>query len=578
MDGMFYQPPTKEQIPLKPSSYTPQTPSEQIRGQKVVLSGDQAHYYIHNGLFREVLFMNLSGKKMPSISIRLNFDQGDQIFTDSIRNKAEVIAFKDPKTDLFVAINKDEEFDLTTGDDNQESVYYLFRKRAFEYIKEAKEAVMLEVNTKSQQIAIASTVEYNVTLLEKQLTQLITDQVSILKDLQQQVNLIASQNLPAINEFVCFQNENISGKITRKLPYDNPKDKQLTQEDLHIIHSFLDVYLNEYDKNVLSWYLGAALLNKEIYHEYVSKALIVLGKGGRGKTSLFTGLLNALLTPAYYSSRPSFDKFFQADEKFATSSLSRKRVSLYSEAEFMGQRQLERAKQIEGAILHNFDGLDTSVMKTTIADGITSKEPKYSQLIFGRLKGLHIILTNHVPHMDGKVEEDLTRRFIAITIKEGHAIQKVRQLGLEGKENYQNYLKQHASIFAAYFMQYYLAHETDYVATTYNAEDSNLTTYETQADYKEVVQATQPQTKDKFIHLLHQFATNTALSTTKLEKAYVKKDPLLFKQLDNLSLLNGSKAVLSNYIDDATGLRKELTETYGQTIKKAGWRAFNLNG
>ena len=91
-------------------------------------------------LFRDVTFNGLDNdnkksKKRASVSVRLNFDDDDVIYVATLKNKPEIVGFKDPDTGFLVAADLETDLSLE-GDTQEKNVRFEFQKRVFEFLKQ----------------------------------------------------------------------------------------------------------------------------------------------------------------------------------------------------------------------------------------------------------------------------------------------------------------------------------------------------------------------------------------------------------------------------------------------------------
>ena len=64
-------------------------------------------------------------------------------------------------------------------------------------------------------------------------------------------------------------------KATGRVDYENPATAEFTEEQKHLVDTFLDTFLDDDSKLALSWYFGAALSNVDIHDDRVSKMMVV---------------------------------------------------------------------------------------------------------------------------------------------------------------------------------------------------------------------------------------------------------------------------------------------------------------
>lgn len=525
-------------------------------------------------LFRDVTFNGLDNdnkksKKRASISVRLNFDDDDVIYVATLKNKPEIVGFKDPETGFLVAA--DLESDLSLEANGQEkNVRFEFQKRVFEFLKQKCDEKLAENASNAGK-------GFNQKEVRKRFKFLQEDKVEILSDINKQIGLLASRPLPSFNEYVAFSDEKPNYTITTTLPYKRPVYSDYTKEDYQKVDDFLDIFCDDYSKHALAWYFGAALHNKNVYDQHVSKALVVIGKSGIGKSTLINGLANAVITGPFYRIHTSFDDHFEMRDKHSTASIPRKRLTIYSEAEFRGQTVQEKT--------HRFDGLNTSAIKSMLTEGITPNEKKYENRIYSKLNGLHIILTNYTPQIDG-VHDDLKRRLLAITIKPTSMYAKAKKFNLTSEQAFKEFLTTNQRLFAAYFMKTYSENPDYYVNETYHVTDTEL--FETEVEEMtndEIKKEKRQQQKENkstdqpdYITTIEKMADDYSLDLdTFIEALKANNDNLIiYSDKKKAYYLNGSKNILKQFTTDAGQLRTALKDVFGTTVKIKNWRGFKL--
>ena len=179
--------------------------------------------------------------------------------------------------------------------------------------------------------------------------------------------------MPNVNEYMVFADDEAWNEdiyVTRRVPYKNPANRKLEKSERKIVDDFLDVFFDEYNKQAFAWYMGACLLNLPVYDERVSRlGVMTSSHGGSGKSSLMSAIMNGVFTEDFCAVKPNFDRFFLNNNRFGADSLSVKRLSIYSEADWGVER--------DGENTHSFDGLNVSAIKSLITDGYITKEPKF---------------------------------------------------------------------------------------------------------------------------------------------------------------------------------------------------------
>lgn len=267
----------------------------------------------------------------------------------------------------------------------------------------------------------------------------------------------------SINQYLVFSDTTITDQLaTYRLPYKDPAKQELTQEQKDLVERFLSVFVTRINMNILSWYMGATLLNVPLYHANISKMLVVSSAGGGcGKNTLFGALSSALLTDNYRDIKPEFDDVFDKTNRFGAGDLLNVRYTQYNEANFSSSDQN----------VHDFSGLAVSEIKSLISDGYVSRERKFADVINNKVSSMQVVLTNNFPEIDEK-RTDLTRRLLALTIKADRMEIKGRKLGLNSETEIYEFVKDNVQAFANYFASYYMNHKRQYTNIDYNAQDA----------------------------------------------------------------------------------------------------------
>lgn len=407
-------------------------------------------------LFRTVWFENLEkrSKKPARLSIRLNMASDSVIFVEKSR-KVSVVGFEDPNTGLFVS---------STDNENDDNVYQRFREVAIQYAFEELDKFLRKLEAMSAEEY--SDLDYKpISRISNELYEFLADRSALYRDLHSQVSLIESKAVPRVNERVLYEDDDaksVDFRVTTKLPYKNPTNQTVTEEETKLVEDFLDPFLDDYNKKVLSWYFGAALSNVDIHDDRISKMLVVASsRGGSGKSSLINGLTNALFTDKFSAIAPSFDNYFVSNNRFSTGTLPITRFTVHSEADFCDTNY---------SSAHDFTGLSNSMIKSLITDGHVSHERKYVDSVVTRLHGLHAVLTNHPPVITDETEA-FRRRFLPLVIKPTKMQTKAAHLDLVGQSKFDKFIADNAQAFANYFVNAFKADEYLFSETDYDRAD-----------------------------------------------------------------------------------------------------------
>lgn len=413
-------------------------------------------------LFRDVTFANLDKKsqKGASVSVRIYGNQDDLVYVQSKGNKNLVVGYTDPETGLFHADIKD-----AHTAENRRHPYTDYRNAAAKFAEEAIDKKLDELRKQESDSKDTFESKYKpLKLIERQLSEYISDKHDFYADLQKQMNGVISRQLPHINEYLAYDDDKLDGPqmVTDKVPYCNPMKQTVTKEQREHVDKLLDVFLDKENKERLMWYFGAVLSNVDLQDPTVTKLLLVTSAhGGSGKSTLINALADYVVTSPYVQIDSGFDKNFRSNDKFSTSNLPTCRLGVYSEAYFNGETRAD--------LPHDFSGLEQSEMKSWITEGYVANEKKYADKQIAYLTGLHVILTNHPPEIDKK-RKDLSRRFLGVLIKSGDMMRtKSRQLGMD-KPKFDAYIKTHAQAFANVFVDMYQNDPTRYQSYLYSTE------------------------------------------------------------------------------------------------------------
>lgn len=539
-------------------------------GVKVDHSQDNQFVEVEpTNMFRTVIFENLKrGDKKPArLSVRLNFESDQVIYTERVKSRAEVVGFVMPEGEdnegLFV-----HETQMVDGD-SESNTYHQFRLQAVKYATKAIEEELARISA----LPAEKQEEYkNLSLISNQLMSYLMDKNEFFMDLQKQVNNITSRKLPRVNEYMLYQGElSDKFKATGRVDYENPANAEFTEEQKHLVDTFLDTFLDDDSKLALSWYFGAALSNVDIHDDRVSKMMVVSsGQGGSGKSSLITGLTKALMGELYSTVSPSFDTYFVSNNRFATSTLPTTRMTVYSEAEFNDPNLGNE---------HNFKGLDISMIKSFIADGYISDEKKTKDAVIKRIHGLHTVLTNNVPVITDAAEA-LRRRLLPVVVKPTRMQDKAAHLGLVGQTTFNQYLVDNAQAFANYFVNVFTTNEYLFTYDDYDHEafqdaitDGQLSTQDKKRNDEETLsRQVEAAANNDIIQAIDELAEISGVTDT----SEIKKDiqlALVNGELSNMRMSDGAlyidstKQAFMKY-PQGEELRKLLIKAFGPTVRK----------
>ena len=349
------------------------------------------------------------------------FIGNDEIDAHSLYFKLATLQAETEGLKYLRSIKNEDWFNMTTGSDNQR-IYKTYNQIANELQKSSRDGFKYE---------------------------------NIHAALQKKINLAQVPDLDTnkLNAFVTFEetrekapNYKTNGYNTTTLPYRNPAIlKPLKQEQREMVEKVLYTFLNEEDAEIFASFYGAALMNVE--QRTLSKALVVQGVSGIGKSTLIESISTGVLGE-FAKKENSLDKPFNADDRFATGTISNTRLTFYDEALWHGPR-FENYH-------HDLRGLNTSDLNTLITDGYISSDVKYQQNKFERtITALQVVGTNYVP--DVPTGHPMDRRLVLIQVKTTPADEKIAQLNLDAidKRSLYKFVKENAETFARYFVETY---------------------------------------------------------------------------------------------------------------------------
>lgn len=545
------------------------------RTKNFIEKGDGFMSVLRDPLFLTVDFLNVhkKDKGSPTLSVRINLQRDDLIYVASNKNRTEVIGFVHPDTGLFITD--------VEGEENG-NVYHRFRLLAVSFAKEKLKEFLAGL-----QAMDAETYEqrgyHELSYLTHVLTNQLIDRQTFYGDLQKQVNLLVSKKFPKVNEYLAFSDtDELSYPVTAKLPYANPQGRTLEDEEFKVIDSFLDVFFDSYNKFVFSWFLGAVLSNLPLYDDRISKLGVLSSSfGGSGKSTLVNALTTALFTNHYRDIKDDFDSFFPLGNRFGTSVLSTKRMSVYSEANWNTDAASED---------HDFSGLNISAIKSLVTEGYLSKEFKYGDRLMDRLSGFHLVLTNYPPVVS-QADSAMKRRILPMMIKPSSMAEKARELNLWGSHKFAAFVKEHAESFAVYFSSVFREHEYAFSDFQYNPEeykqDMNDMAMDKQAQNQKKRAELEAKKAEGVLSFLeglipvigqgafHQLKTDidAAFGGTASESL---QDGIRVELETNKLYLDSSKNFLLRYGAGYLNLRDELKSYYGAPVRKFHKRMFEI--
>lgn len=530
-------------------------------------------HVLRDPLFLNVDFLNVhkKDKGQPAISVRINLQRDDLIYVASNKNRIEVVGFVHPETGLFIT--------EVEGEDSN-NIYHQFRLLAVAFAKTKLQEFLTQLQELDE-----DTYErrgyHDLAYLTQVLTKQLTDRQAFYADLQKQVNLLVSRKFPKVNEYLVFSDTpEITHPITARLPYPNPEGRDLSGDERQLVESFLDVFFDDYNGFVFSWFMGAALSNLPLYDDRISKLGVLSSSfGGSGKSTLVNALTNALFTAHYRDIKDDFDSFFTSGNRFGTSILSTKRMSVYSEANWSGDVTSED---------HDFSGLNISAIKSLVTDGYLSKEFKYGDRLMDRLSGFHLVLTNYPPVV-ASADSAIKRRILPMMLKPSSMAEKARQLNLWGNHKFYDFVSQHAESFAIYFLSVFRSNEYAFSDYQYNPDDYKQDITDGALDRQKKQQKTRQELEQKktggvfaFLDGLISVVGQGAIEQLKAEIGLVinQQAPETLQESirveEQILYLDSSKNFLLRYGAGHMNLREELKSYYGTPVRKFHKRMFEI--
>lgn len=391
------------------------------------------------------------------------------------------------------------------------------------------------------------------------------------QDLHKKLSSLPVLQLPLYNEYIRYENEdyNINRLTSVTMPYGNPKG--LLTKDVSHVDKFMNVFFEEEDKRIFSWYMGAVMSNIELQDENVTKLLFVHGKPGCGKSSLTLGLGTEMLSKEMIHIASDFDSYFAANNKFANGDVSSKRLSIYNESRWGFKERQDLPHE------HNFTGLNMNAIQTLISDGYIDSERKYEHKETSIKSGLHIILTNHIPRIK---DEDLAmnRRLLPCVMKSTSMFEKVQELNLEGNK-FREYIRKNAVDFAIYFVKAFNDYKTEYRNYVYDhndyiemMDDDKIIRENEQAKTREVIEKAAKTNVGEFFKELDNYGFDIDTLRVDIERnsdnAKIQGDKLY---------INSSRIYFTSFSNKGDSVREFFINVFGKPVKKFGKRMFVLD-
>lgn len=512
-------------------------------------------------LFEKIELVNEKSAVNKPLQILVKPQVNGLVYT-SKKQGLNVLAFVHPETGLLVI---DET--IKTGR-RVMTPHQQYHELAVQYCKEQFEKLCNRLNSlKDSQIEDLKPVK---TMMGQAKSWFDTDIFKFYKDLHSKLSQLPVVGVPLYNEYIRYAGESsdVNRLTSVTLPYSNPM-VNLGRNTDHI-DKFMDVFFEEEDKDVFSWYMGAVLCNVELQNDNMSKLLFVHGRSGCGKSSLALGLGKELLTNELIHVASEFDSYFTINNRFSTSSVSSRRLSIYNESKWGYVEQGEKQHK------HNFYGLNVTSIQSLISDGYIDSEEKYEKKETTMKAGLHLILTNHIPVITSECDA-LSRRLLPCMMKPTSMFEKATELNLEGSK-FRKYIRDNALDFAVYFVNKYKDLKNKYRHYVYDHEDYAELMSDIDVENKAKSQSVEDRLKDAYDKGFNEFMVKLDeegfdIDSLVYDLEYNDKD---IKKEANTLYINSSKVYFSSISKNGEQLRKIFKNLVGSTVKKHGKRMFSI--
>lgn len=499
-------------------------------------------------LIQKVTFLNLSTKaKHPAaFSIRLSANATVPLYyTASSGNSKRLVGFRDPDTGLYITDKSLHDENIakttrafangTTHHGETSAIGSLYRY----IIKELKTQIDLKLNEldarQKSNPANYDEIFKPLDLIRGELYDALTDVHSVMTNIYGQIRTIPDLDIPILNSRILYADDDINDiDATKRLPFKNPANQELTKAQKDIVEKFLSVFFDDENLAVFSWMMGTVFLNKPIYASNISRFFLLYSRnGGVGKSTIMQLMTDGLLTSDYSTLVPEFDAYFVNGDKFGSSTLPRKRLVIYDEAVFNGPLDKEN--------MHNFHGLNETSIKSFATTGNLNVEEKFKQQQIDKFYNIHFILTNFLPVIPEN-RSDLGRRFLDCQLKPTTMQEKAKQLNNMTVMQMGDYVHKHGQAFINYFANEYLSDPKRYDDYAY----SHTNTYDEEQDRLDA----QKRKQDEIITKLRNLDCYSVLT-------YIGKDT----NADYVSLLSDIRRAVKPYLNRIYDNQKPFTTT-----------------
>lgn len=499
-------------------------------------------------LIQKVTFLNLSTKaKHPAaFSIRLSANATVPLYyTTSSGNSKKLLGFRDPDTGLYITDKSLHDENIakttrafangTTHHGETSAIGSLYRY----IIKELKTQIDLKLNElearQKSNPANYDEIFKPLDLIRGELYDALTDVHGVMTNLYSQIRTIPDLDIPILNSRILYADDDINDiDATKRLPFKNPANQELTKAQKDIVEKFLSVFFDDENLAVFSWMMGAVFLNKPIYESNISRFFLLYSRnGGVGKSTIMQLMTDGLLTSDYSTLVPEFDAYFVNGDKFGSSTLPRKRLVIYDEAVFNGPLDKEN--------MHNFHGLNETSIKSFATTGNLNVEEKFKQQQIDKFYNIHFILTNFLPVIPEN-RSDLGRRFLDCQLKPTTMQEKAKQLNDMTVMQMADYVRKNGQAFINYFANEYLSDPKRYDNYAY----SHTSTYDEEQDRLDA----QKRKQDEIITKLRNLDCYSVLT-------YIGKDT----NADYVSLISDIKHAVKPYLNRIYDNQKTFATT-----------------
>ena len=410
-------------------------------------------------LVSNVAFKNLGSKsKYPAkLDLRLaNNMHGFVYFMRSSGNSKKLEGFRDPDTGLFVTTKNLKEHAAINSrlssngyEDHATSAIHVLVTRLQKYAHKAISDELKALRAQMSQNPEAFLESYkDIGDIESELYDYVENPRRFMADIYAQLRNLPSLDLPKLNEFICYADDSIvKAPTTSILPFKNPENQELTQDQKDLVDHFLSVFFDDENLSIFSWMMGAIFLNKSIHDENISRFFLLYSRnGGVGKSTLVKLITDGLLCFDYAAETTEFDRYFLLGDRFSSSSLAHSRLVVYDEAVFNGPLDKEN--------MHNFHGLNEDAIKSFATNGHLAVEEKFQPLTMDVFNNIHLILTNFLPVIPTN-RYDLGRRFLDCRMKPTAMQDKARELNNMTVAQMVEYVRKNGQAFINYFADTY---------------------------------------------------------------------------------------------------------------------------